>query len=182
MVNQIFVITGGPGTGKTATIAEMKKRGYKVLPEAARKIATTDKRFLGKSIKEINVKQFQKAIFDFQKKKIKEIFKLKVKKTIFSDRGLGDTLAYYIINNLRIPKNKLEYAKKIKYAGVFILDFLDFYETDELRTESKPEQERIQKEITRLYKKLGYSPIQVPFDSVKKRANFILREIEKISL
>jgi len=182
MVNQIFVITGGPGTGKTATIAEMKKRGYKTMQEAARKIATTDKRFLGKSIKEINAKQFQTAIFDFQKKELKKAFKLKGNKTIFSDRGLGDTLAYYRINNLKMPKNEFEYAKKIKYMGIFILDFLDFYETDSLRTESKSEQERIQKEITRLYKKLGYSPIQVPFDSVKKRANFILREIEKISL
>lgn len=169
----LYVISGGPSTGKTETINEIKKRGYKILPEAARILSFTDKRFIGRSIKEINVKQFQKAIFDFQKEEIEELSKLNRKKPIFLDRGLGDTLAYYKVNKLKIPEEELEYAKKIRYTKVFILDFLNFYKKDKLRMESKEEQEKIQEEIIDMYKELGYKPIIVPFMNIKERVDFI---------
>lgn len=175
----LYVISGGPSTGKTATIQDIKERGYKVLPEAARIVSLTDKRFIGKTIKEINanqLSQFQKAIFDFQKE---ELSKLNGEKPIFLDRGLGDTLTYYRVNNLKIPEDELEYAKKVRYTRIFILDFLDFYKKDELRTESKEEQEKIQKEIIKMYKELGYKSIIVPFMSIKERTDFILKKIKK---
>jgi len=54
---KIYVISGGPGTGKTTTIKALKKAGFKILKEAARKVA--EEKFPGKNIKEINPKTFQ---------------------------------------------------------------------------------------------------------------------------
>ncbi|MEJ2267457.1 MAG: ATP-binding protein [Nanoarchaeota archaeon] len=176
MAQSIYIISGGPGTGKTSTIKELKKRGFKILPEATREIASKDKRFIGKSIKEINMSQFQEEIFNLQKN-----FYLNncSEGIIFSDRGFGDTLAYYKINNLDIPKDKFDYANRFSFAKIFILDFLNFYETDELRMESKREQEIIQNEIIKMYQKLNYKPIIVPFDSLENRVNFILNKIKQ---
>ena len=63
----VYTISGGPGFGKTSVINELRKRGYRVLGEASRKVSNTDQRFIGKSILEVNKKDFQNAIFDFQK-------------------------------------------------------------------------------------------------------------------
>jgi len=164
----IYVISGGPSTGKTEVIKELKRRGYNVLLEAARRVAK--KEFVGKSVKEIDMKIFQDLIFDLQRKEVSGL-----KGVVFSDRGLGDTIAYYKINNLKVSKEKLEFAKKFRYSKIFILDFLNFYEKDELRKESKDEQEKIQEEIIKTYKEIGYIPIIVPFMSIKERVDFILK-------
>ena len=172
---KIYIISGGPSTGKTSVINALKKKGYKVLIEAARYLGDNDKRFKGKSIKGIDKKKFQDAIFELQKK---QIVGLKNEKIVFSDRGLGDTIAYYRINKLKVPKNLINYAKKFKYSGIFILDFLDFYEVDKLRKETKEEQEFIQREIIKSYKELGYGFIIVPFMSIEDRSRFIISKIK----
>lgn len=172
---KLFIISGGPGTGKTSIINELSKK-FKVLPEAAREVGDNDPHFKGKSIKEINPFDFQKAIFDFQKNEFTNI-KDKNHKIVFSDRGFGDTLAYYKFHNLKIPKDELDYAKKFRYSEVFILDFLNFYEKDALRQENNREQKKIHKLIVDVYKKLGYNPITVPFMSISERVDFILSKI-----
>jgi len=173
---KLFIISGGPGTGKTSLINELSKK-FKVLPEAAREVGDKDSRFKGKSIKEINPYDFQKAIFNFQKDEFSKI-KDKNHKIVFSDRGFGDTLAYYKFHNLKIPKDEFDYAKKFRYSEVFILDFLNFYENDALRQENDNEQKRIHRLIISTYKKLGYNPIIVPFMSISERVDFILSKIK----
>ena len=173
--NRLFVITGGPGTGKTSVINKLSKK-FKVIPEAAREVGENNIRFKGKSTKEINHYYFQREIFNFQKKEFSKIMG-KRKKIIFSDRGFGDTLAYYKFHNLKVPKEEYDYAKKFRFSGVFILDFLDFYEKDKLRQENKKEQKKIHKLIINMYKQLGYEPIIVPFMNISKRVNFILSKV-----
>jgi predicted ATPase len=102
---------------------------------------------------------------------------LKREGIVFTDRGLGDTLAYCRVRKLKVSKEMLDYTKKFKYAGVFVLDFLDNYVRDTLRQESKEEQEKIHEMIIETYKELGYKPIIVPFMSVEERVRFILSKI-----
>lgn len=172
-MNKINVISGGPNTGKTTTILELKRRGYNVLQECARKIANS--KFIGKSIKEIKKKEFQDAIFDLQKERLE---KLKGDKFFFTDRGLGDTLAYYRINNLEVPKEKWDYALRFRYSKIFILDFLNFYEQDSLRQETEQEQKKIQKIIIDIYKQLEYNIVIIPFMKVSERVDFILSKLK----
>lgn len=171
----LFVISGGPGTGKTSTINELSKK-FLVLPEAAREVAEKDLRFNGKSVREINHAYFQKAIFEFQKNQLNNI-KDRKNEIIFSDRWFGDTLAYYIFHNLKIPKDEFDYAKNHKGRGIFILDLLNFYEKDKLRQENNEEQKRIHNLIIGMYQKLGYRPIIVQFMGISERVEFILSKI-----
>ena len=62
MQTNIFVISGGPGVGKTTIIDELEKLKYNTIPEAARIVAESDERFAGKSVNEINHKKFQEKI------------------------------------------------------------------------------------------------------------------------
>lgn len=177
MLNKIFVISGGPGTGKTAVINELKKQGYKTIPEVARQIATRDRRFKGKSIKQINQKIFQEVIFNYQSKQLEKLEKSKFKTPVFSDRGIGDTLAYNKFYHINISKQKINLVKKFRYSKIFILDFLEFYEKDKLRKENKKEQEKIHRLIINSYKNLGYKIVFVPFMGIEERVEFILSKI-----
>jgi len=103
--------------------------------------------------------------------------KLKGDEIVFSDRGIGDTIAYYKLAGLKISEEKMEFARKFRYNKIFVLDFLSFYQKDKLRQESKKEQEKIHNEIIRTYEELGYSLIYVPFMSVKERVRFILERV-----
>ncbi len=174
---KLFIISGGPGTGKTSIINEFSKK-FKVFPEAAREVGNNDPRFMGKSVKEINPYDFQRAIFDFQKNEFNKI-KEKNHKILFSDRGFGDTLAYYEFHNLKIPKDEFDYARKFRCSKIFILDFLNFYEKDALRQENNKEQKKIHELIIAMYQKLDYKPIIVPFMSILERVNFVLSKINK---
>ncbi len=171
MSAKIYFISGGPCTGKTAVINQLQKQGYEIIPEVARQIAA--EKFAGKSVKEIDRKLFQDEIFKMQKK----LFEGPNSKDgcVFSDRGFGDTLAYYLLNGLITPQNFFEYAEKFNCAKVFILEPLNFYKKDALRQESPEERKRIHKEIIKTYSDLGYDMISVPFMSVEKRAEFVLK-------
>src|SRR3989338_5807429 len=168
------VISGGPGVGKTAVIKELRNRGYTIINEAAREVNESDPRFIGKSISEIDKKKFQDEILNLQINRTKELSK--IKGFIFSDRGFGDTIAYYKIHN--IPFIKPNFVKKYQYGAVFILDILPKYEKDNLRTESRKEQELVHNEITNTYKKMKQKIIHVPVMSIKKLVDFIIKILQ----
>ena len=172
----VYVISGGPGVGKTTIIESLRKRGFKVLEEAARTVAR--EKFPGKTIKEIDPKKFQNEIFRFQ---ARLLFSHKNKEIVFSDRGLGDTIAYYKLRVGKVPKEVLDFAMRFRYSGIFILDFLLSYFKDNLRQEDEEEAKKIHGEIINIYRKLGYKPVLVPSMSVEKRVNFILSKINKYS-
>ena len=123
---KIFVIAGGPGTGKTSVINKLSKE-FKIILESAREVGEKDIRFRGKSVKETNQQDFQNAIFEFDKKQIDKIDKDAGDEIIFADRGLGDTIAYCKLQNLKVPFWADNYAKNFRYSGVFVLDLLDNY-------------------------------------------------------
>ena len=172
MPTNIYFISGGPCTGKTSVVNELRRNGYDVLTEAARRIA--EEKFPGRNIGEIDRKLFQDEIFKMQKILFGDA--IKNGRTVFSDRGFGDTIAYYKINNLKVPENIFEHARTFSNFPVFVLDKLDFYKTDGLRRESEEERERIQEEIINSYLNLGHGIINVPFMSIEKRIEFILKK------
>lgn len=126
------------------------------MPETAREVAESDKRFVGKSINEIyeiNKKGFQDTIFNLQIKQLKKILKSKKEKIVFLDRSMIDTSVYYELNNLKIPEKLLKDISKIRYSKIFILDLIP-YKKDSLRNESEEERVEIHNRIINAYRKI----------------------------
>jgi len=178
MQTNIFVISGGPGVGKTTIVNELEKLKYAVIPEAARIVAESDERFAGKSVNEINHKKFQEEILKRQIQ-MQENFLLKNHEFGFSDRGFGDSMVYCKIRNVNFPKKYLDYVKSFRYLGVFVLEPLRFYKTDGLRVETKEEQQEIHDEIVGVYENLGYDLIKIPQMPVEERIAMILEKRQK---
>jgi len=179
-----YVITGGPGVGKTATILALAKRGFSIGEEAARKVIEKELEKTKGIVTWKNVGKRQEKILSLQlrleKKAEEKARKAKgKKKNIFFDRGIPDGIAYFKIAKEKIPKKLLEESKKSKrhYKKVFFLEPVP-YKKDNVRKEPQKIAKKIHKLIFQTYKRLGYEIVRVPLMSVLERAKFIERAIK----
>jgi predicted ATPase len=169
-----YVITGGPGSGKTTTVNLLRNKGYTTTIEHARHYIDTQ-RITGKTVEEIrkNQLEFQRGVLDMQ---LEQEASLSPDEIVFLDRALPDALAYYRFLNLPLD-DRLELAiKKASYKKIFILDFLPLV-NDYARREDAAGQKKIHELITEVYESLPFPVIHVPVLPPEERVNFILKNI-----
>ena len=172
------VITGGPGTGKTSVINLLRKE-YPVEPESARLVLTRNKLFKNHTAVQVSGLKLQKAIWNLEIKHYTNALK-SISKIVFFDRGYFDGFAYAHLSHLHKLHKEKDEGKRINYDYVFMLNPLPikFYGNDSVRAESYQQSRKIHKLIISTYKKFGYKPINVPFDTMENRAKFILNHIK----
>lgn len=169
-INNWYVITGAPSSGKTTTLKYLEKKGYKVFYEWAR-IHINQEMKKGKTLKEIRRDEvsFQKKITAL---KIKFEKKLNSEKMLFMERGIPDSTAYMRWAGGTDPALK-KALSKCNYKKVFLMDLIK-YNKDYARTESQEEAVLLDELIEKSYIDLGIPVIRVPMMTIAKRARFIL--------
>ncbi|WP_235559173.1 ATP/GTP-binding protein, partial [Microbacterium sp. Leaf351] len=110
---------GGPSSGKTTTVNLLRGRGYTTTIEHARHYIDLQ-RITGRSTAEVRARQseFQRAVVDMQ---IEQEHSLDPQQTVFLDRALPDSLAYYRFLNLEPDTALLGALAATRYATVFLL-------------------------------------------------------------
>jgi len=89
--NNRFVLTGGPGGGKTTLVAALSARGYRCVPEVAREIIRT--RIEAGHSPRPDPKDFAKMNFDAD---VENYRAASTKEVTFFDRGAVDALGMLI--------------------------------------------------------------------------------------
>ncbi len=166
-----FVITGGPGVGKTTTLLEIQKLGHRVVPEAARQIITQEQQKKEGILPWTNLFVFQQLVTKLQL----ELEDGVGKEIAFLDRGYVDNFAYCKVGNILAPQELVALKSIHKYDGVFVLDPLPHYNKDDVRKEDAVFAQALHEAIMEVYHEQGYSPIRVPVLSPEERARFILK-------
>ena len=177
MTNNWYVITGGPSAGKTTTIAELARRGYLTIPEAARTIID-EAAANGISTDELRSDEakFQKDIAHL-KQKIEQEADPTV--PTFFDRGMHDTLAYMQHYGFATEDWIMDLLQSSSYKKVFVLAPLETFERDYARTEPDDFGKQIHQPLIDAYATYGMQPIIVKAAPLKERIDFILKEISK---
>ncbi|TDU39826.1 putative ATPase [Gelidibacter sediminis] len=169
-----IVITGGPGTGKSSIIDELKKRGHICFDEISRQV-TLEARKSG--VDQLFLTQpllFSQMLLEGRAKQFVEANNYK-NSTVFLDRGLPDVLAYMDYFGSAYPEDFIQISQNNTYDAVFILaPWKEIFKSDSVRYETFEQSELIHQHLLKTYNRFNYTLIDIPFDTVAKRADFII--------
>lgn len=175
---QRIVITGGPSTGKTSIINELVSRGFRCLEEISRQVILearqqgieqlflTDPLLFSQKLLDGRISQFHEALaFNDER--------------VFLDRGIPDIVAYMDYIGDAYPAHFVAACENHIYDKVFILrPWEAIYQSDSERYENYGQALKIHDHLLDAYQRYGYELLDVPFESVEKRAAFIVNSIE----
>ncbi|CDF80170.1 ATPase, AAA family [Formosa agariphila KMM 3901] len=179
--NNFYVITGGPGVGKTTLLEALKKRNYNMVPEIARELIKEQQKDNGTALPWKDKNLYKEMMFDRSIISFEETDKnAKTEKPIFFDRGFIDAICYADIIDSEIDGRMKSYAAHWRYnKNVFLLPaWKKIYETDNERKQDWKEAVLTSEKMSKTYKSYGYRIIEVPKMSINKRADFILEFIK----
>ncbi|VVB74422.1 AAA domain protein [uncultured archaeon] len=174
-MNNIYIITGGPASGKTTLIRALRKKGFKCFDEVAREIIKEQLASKGDIVPWIKLAEFNMLVLQRQINQ-----HLGVGEELhFFDRGIPDNIAYLTNGNLPVHPALHEASKKHRYnEKIFFLEpWREIYKNDEVRKEPFDAAVRISEHIKNAYLDLKYEVIVVPKVSVKERVSFILSHV-----
>lgn len=176
-MQQKIVFIGGPGTGKSTVLNELKNLGYKCMPEISRQVTLEaqkdgiDQLFLTKPL------LFSELLLEGREKQYKE-GGICNEKLVFFDRGVPSIHAYMRYLQTDFPSIFIEKSKECCYTKVFqFLPWEEIYESDNERYENFEQSVIISRFLFEAYTELNYTITNVPFGDVKDRCNFILNSL-----
>ncbi len=179
-MNFFYIITGGPGVGKTTLLNELAKSGYKIVPEVARQIIKEQIATNGEGLPWKNKKLYVDLMINASIESYKMIESENSQTNYFFDRGILDAFCYSsmvglgISDEMNVIENNYKYNKK-----VFILPpWLEIYETDSERKQTWEEAEYTFQKMKETYLDYGYDLIEVPKDTIENRKAFVLENIK----
>jgi predicted ATPase len=173
--NNFYVITGGPGAGKTSLLENLALKGYNYIPETARQII---KERLSKGLSpRPDPGRFAQQIFDQDWNNF--ISNSHLSSLLFFDRSFMDS-ACMLFESGKDSYNKIRNSHLThRYNNkVFITPpWKEIYRNDTERDQSFEQSIEVYERLEKWYKGHAYNVIVLPEDTIENRTNFILGEI-----
>lgn len=174
---RIYVVAGGPCSGKTTTLEAIADRGYRVEWEPAEQLLN-DEVSEGKSAEEVreDPQKWQRRVVnaDF------ELFNnLPRDQIVFADTSLVESCVFSREADMEFGTNLRTFMDHLRYASVFFLDPLDTHEETNVRLEDRETARQLSERILDTYREFNYDPISVPVRPVDERVDFILDRVSR---
>lgn len=173
---QIYVITGGPGFGKTMLVEALRGMGHLCSGEFARELIVSQQETGGEILPWKNPRLFQQTILS----KRKDFFDSVPEGTIaFADRAIPDQLAFARYKGFGAPEVLVSAASEYRYASkVFVTPpWPEIYVNDPIRTETFDEALQIHQVVVETYRNLNYQIIELPLVPISERVKYLLENL-----
>lgn len=172
-----FVLTGGPGSGKSTLIEALRTSGYVCLNEGGRGIIQDQVAIGGRGVPWHDAALFAELMlsWDMRSYRIAE----QLVGPVFFDRGVVDVAAYFRLIGLSPPKHVERAVEVFRYnPRVFIAPpWPEIYAQDRERKQDFEEAVRTHEAMVATYNECGYELIQLPRETVEDRLQFVLDSI-----
>ncbi|WP_243471571.1 AAA family ATPase [Winogradskyella sp. MH6] len=169
-----IVITGGPGTGKSSIINSLKSRGFLCYDEISREVTLQARK---DGIEQLFLTEpllFSEKLLEGRLKQYNDASKETIS-AVFLDRGIPDILAYMDYIGDKYPQYFSDASQNNSYDYVFVLaPWQEIFTSDSERYENFEQAIEIHHHLLKTYMKFGYQLIDVPFETIEKRTDFIL--------
>jgi predicted ATPase len=177
--DRFFVLTGGPGAGKTTLIDALKARGFATTKEAGRGVIREQVQCGGEDLPWIDRERFAERMFEWELGSYRQA--KRQTGPVFFDRGLPDTIGYLRLEALEVPAWMEEEAWRLRYnPTVFIAPpWKEIYGADEERRQSWQVAVRTFETMARTYQDFDYRLLELPLRSVAERTEFVISAIDR---
>lgn len=178
MKNKRILITGGPGSGKSSVIKKLESNGHYCLHEVSREVTAEAQK---EGIEQLFLEDPFLFSFKLLEARVNQHHESKnsSENHVFIDRGIPDVLAYMDYFGTDYPATFQEACRLYKYDKVFLLPpWKEIYINDNERYETFEQAEIIHSYLQKTYLGFGYEPLEVPKNSIEKRCDFILNNLD----
>lgn len=179
--DHFYIITGGPGVGKTALIKALEKRGMMTVAETARQLIQEQQTLQGEALPWKDKLLYRDLLFYRSLESFKTMAASAPKDLpVCFDRGFPDAICYARLIRSTISAEMETYARTWRYnPKVFILPpWKAIYQKDEQRKQDWDEAVETFECMQDTYLNYGYHLIEVPRDSIANRRDFIINQIK----
>ena len=169
--SNLFILTGAPGTGKTAILRQLGNE-FRCVDEPAREILAEQRATGGRGTWDQDPSLFVHLLL--QRSIEKYAMARRSGETVVFDRGIPDCIVYAVRAGTD-PTPSLEAADAHRYHShvLFLEPWSDIYETDEERIMSFDDTVSFSQTLRDVYERSGYTLVDVPRGSVDDRAAFV---------
>ena len=175
-----YIISGGPGSGKSALIAALAERGFKTMPEAGRSIIQAQRLIGGRALPWDDRTAFAELMLQWELRSYREA--QNHAGPVFFDRGVPDVIGYLRLVGLKVPEHLKQAAFLFRYhPRVFLAPpWREIFHADDERRQSWAEAVATYGSMLGVYTEFGYKIVTLPLISIEERTDFILKTLAEI--
>jgi predicted ATPase len=175
---RFFVLTGGPGSGKSTLIEALRMAGYRGMPEAGRGIIQDQLAIEGRALPWSDPILFSEMMLAWDMRSYRSA--LQKPGLVFFDRGLIDVAGYLQLLGMSAPQHVEVAIDLFRYnRNVFVAPpWEEIFEQDHERKQDFAEAVRTYEVMTAAYLEYGYELVELPRIAVEERVRFVLETVE----
>ena len=173
MCDHMFIVTGGPGSGKSSLINAMTRRGFRMMPEAGRAIIQDQVRIGGSALPWADRALFAELMLVWELRSYHEA--LASDTPVLMDRGIPDVVGYLMLCGLPVPAHVEVAAQMHPYnRRVFFAPYWDaIFTQDTERKQDRQEARETGRIMAETYIRFGYRIVELPRVGIEQRADFV---------
>lgn len=175
--DHLFVITGGPGSGKSSVIAALAEQGVATMPEAGRAIIRDQIAIGGNALPWDDRAAFAGQMLGWELRSHREA--LALAGPVVLDRGVPDVIGYLRLCGLPVPAHAERAAAAFRYHRTVFMapHWPEIYAQDAERKQEETEAAATHDMMAQVYTALGYDVVALPLASVAERVRFVRERI-----
>lgn len=173
-----YILTGGPGTGKTSLLEALRSLGYHCSAEVSRQVIIEETVNGSSCLPWKDLPCFAARCLD---RMITEYETVAAAggEAVFFDRGIPDIIAYLHAGGQSVPSPYYSAVAKYLYHPIVWLlpPWEEIYVQDPQRWQRFEEAQQIDQQIRVAYRMAGYKILELPKTTVAERVQFIQQSL-----